>query len=257
MSETRDHFFLERPAIKLLSTRLREIPWITAELDTAITRQVAYADKTTHIARPAETPLVFSEDASEAAYVLLDTLRTWAHQIATNRHRPWPGEGRAPHFATWIDKHLIDLALCEDAPEAFDEICAAWKQAKQAIDRPPQLAFLGRCQSNTPGMNCPGLYARPGKETITCRNCGKVCNVSEMQDQLRTEIRGRQYTAVELASALTICTGTQVPFERIRNWIRRDTLVPTGTDAAGTSLYTLDDALDLFHRNPARRRRAS
>lgn len=244
-----DDLYLTREECRLLSTRLRELAsWVIAELDATICRQVAYAD-------PLDTPVrssddeanVFNEHASNVAHDVHGTLRKWVKHVCGQRQLAWPGESRASGYATWIDRHLIDLSLTEEAGQAFMEITDSWKQAKKAIDRPAPMEFAGVCQSDLPGVTCDGVYVRPGTDTVTCQGCGVACDVQKMQMQMRDAIADRLYQASELATALTIVTGEKVTFERVRNWIRRDQLVAVA-DQHGQALYRLTDAQDLFER---------
>ena len=76
-----------------------------------------------------------------------------------------------------------------------------------------------------------------------------------VQAAAKEAIHGRLYTAKELATALTITTGKQTPFERVRNWIRRDQLQPAST--VGPPLYSLDQAQELALNSKPRKKRTT
>lgn len=139
MTTDTDHLYLDRDTLRLLSDRLGKVrDWVAAELENAITNQVAFTNKTIQRAtKDDEVPLAFNVRASDVAYQLTGTLRGWVLHVCTARDLPWPGEGRAPHFAVWLDRHLIDLALTEEAPTAYAQIIEAFDAAWTTIDRPP------------------------------------------------------------------------------------------------------------------------
>ncbi|NKU90788.1 hypothetical protein GS884_25510 [Rhodococcus hoagii] len=133
-----DH--LDRAHIRLLVDRLDQIAdWVHDELENAITCQVAFTDKTlARVTSDGETPLAFNERASDCAHELLGTLRSWTNYVATEKNLPWPGDGRAPHFARWLSRHIYDVAGTDRAEDAFTEILDAYDNALHTIDRPAQ-----------------------------------------------------------------------------------------------------------------------
>ena len=246
-----DDNYLSRAEIQLLSGRLKEIAeWVVEELDNAICRQTAfnapYGDDASR--RSDDVADMFNNTASVVAHDLHDVLRAWVEHVCTRKHFPWPGDQRATGYAKWLDRHLIDLALTEEAPQAMDEICDAWKRAKRAIDRPAPQQFAGRCQSDLPGVRCGGVYVWPGTLEKKCDACGVTCDVQKMQAVLHAEVEGRFYTGPDLATALSISTKTKVPFERVRNWIRRGKLEAATQNPQGKLMYRLSDAKALNER---------
>ncbi|NKW34842.1 hypothetical protein GS942_23420 [Rhodococcus hoagii] len=139
-----DQLNLDRSQIRLLVDRLDLIvEWVAEELENAITCQVAFTDKTlARISSDGENPLMFNERASNAAHELLGTLRTWTNYVATEKGLPWPGDGRAPHYARWLSRHIYDVAGTDRAGEAFTEILDAYDNALHTIDRPAQKTRL-------------------------------------------------------------------------------------------------------------------
>lgn len=133
-----DH--LDRAHIRLLVDRLDQIAdWVHDELENAITCQVAFTDKTlARVTSDGETPLMFNERASNAAHELLGTLRTWTNYVATEKNLPWPGDGRAPHYARWLSRHIYDVAGTDRAADAFTEIIDSYNHAIDTIDRPAE-----------------------------------------------------------------------------------------------------------------------
>lgn len=244
-----DNMYLSRAEIRLLSERLKELGgWVSDELDTTIARTVAFSDESDIPHRSDERVLVFNAEASDTAFEILGTLRAWVEHTCTARQREWPGNGRIPMYAKWMDRHLIDLALTDRAAQAMDEITDAWKRAKRAIDRPAEREFAGPCQSDVDGLSCDGVYVAPKSDSVKCRTCAVVCDVAKMQEQMHEEVKGRQYLGTELSTALTLVTGGTIAYGRVRNWINREQLLPSGTDREGRPLYRLNDALEVLEK---------
>lgn len=238
MTTEADHFYLTRPEIRQLSDKLKNLVWMATDLDNVIVRDTCYTDNTIP-GKSADDPLMFNETASDLAWELRDLLRTWTLHICTHRQREWPGEQRAEGFAKWIDRHLIDLALTEEAPQAADEIRDITKRLTRCIDRPQPKEFAGHCQSDVEGITCKGVYVYPGSDMHLCKLCDVQCDVAKMQTEVRAEMAGKHVGKKELATALTIMLGKEVPYERVRNWIRRGQLRPVND---GGDLYNLDHA---------------
>ncbi|RVW06528.1 hypothetical protein [Rhodococcus spongiicola] len=129
---------LDHTQIRLLVDRLDQIAgWIHLELENTITRQIVFTEKAlTRVTTRDEVPLAFNERASDFAHELAGTLRAWTNYVATERNLPWPGDGRAPHFARWLSRHAYDLAATEQATDAYDQILEVYKAAFAIIDRP-------------------------------------------------------------------------------------------------------------------------
>ncbi len=133
-----DH--LDRGRISLLVDRLDQIvDWVHDELENAITCQVAFTDRHWLASPPTAKPHSPSTNApATASHELLGTLRSWTNYVATEQRLPWPGDGRAPHFARWLSRHIYDVAGTDRAGEAFTEILDAYDNALHTIDRPAQ-----------------------------------------------------------------------------------------------------------------------
>lgn len=233
-----DDLFLTRPEIKSLSIKLRELrDWVCADLDDTVCRQVAFGERGD---RRAETPVVFNVNASEVAHNVLGTLRSWTEHVCVHSTCEWPGEQRAQQFAAWLDRHLIDLAKTEEANTAADELTDAWKQAKKAIDRPVPQEFVGPCQSDTPGVECEGVYCQRGADTKQCGTCDLVIDIPVVKSATEAVMHDHLFTKKDLRQAMMMYLNTTVPRQVVDNWVRRGRLA----DHAGK--YKLDEALSLW-----------
>ncbi|RPA64907.1 hypothetical protein EF294_07435 [Gordonia oryzae] len=249
-----DDLYLSRNEIQQLSTQLRALrSWVCRDLDDAVCRQVEHGGQSEVKPTSDEQPLTFNEHASSIATHLHDTLARWVDLICTQRERPWPGNLTTSQYATWLDRHLVDLAVMPEAGRADREITEALRRALRAIDRPRDSEFIGPCQSPSKTVRCDGLYVRPGATTLACSLCGMRSDVEKVREQTNRAVADRLYLSHELSSALSIITGTKVPFERVRNWVRRNKLSVVSSTADG-DLYRLSDALELLQRSQERQR---
>lgn len=239
--------FLTREEIKMLSTSLKQVAtWVARELDKAISRNVTMSNRADVKSTTRDTPVYFNESVSKTAQRLADTLASWIDEICTYTNVEWPGVDLMSQQAIWLDRHLVDLAKLPEAPRAMREIQKSIRRAIAAVDRSTPPEFAGPCQSDLPGVTCDGVYVRPGTDTKRCTGCGVVCDVQKMQMAMRDEVASRLYPAAELASALSIVTTQKIPFERVRNWVRRGSLVPVTQN--GEPMYKLHDAIELLNR---------
>lgn len=245
--------FLTWPEIHLLSRKLTNLrDWMVDDLDSAIARQVAFGDDNDIRRRGRDdSGLEFNAAASLVAQDLWGVLRAWTEHVCTHSNHTWPGNQRSHVYAGWLNRRRVDLAKTEEAPQALDEICDAWDRVKRAIDLPPPLEFAGTCQSDLPGVRCEGVYVRPGTLEKKCSTCHVMCDIQKMRAAIREELEGLLYSAPELATAMSIKLENKVPFERVRNWVRRGRLTAAATKN-GEGMFRLTDALELYERNSSK-----
>ena len=73
---------------------LGNIPAFADELDTVLARQTRYEEHSERTNGGRVTPLFFDDRASEAGWVLKNTLSTWVRLVAEERGIPLPEEAR-------------------------------------------------------------------------------------------------------------------------------------------------------------------
>jgi hypothetical protein len=165
-----------------LKATLEAIPTLVDELDTTITRQAVLGVRGGP--RAAEKPLPFHVQASEAAWVLRNTLSGWARVIAEEvlagaetglggingsiRYPTSPETITTAQIAVWLAGHLEQLRHHQAAGEAHDEIRGAVQAAQRTIDHP-------RTRHTFPVGPCPDCGAhltaylrRDEPPVITC-----------------------------------------------------------------------------------------
>ena len=182
-----DDAYLCGTCTQQLRATLDGIPDLAAELDTTITRQAVLGEKGGP--RAAEKPLPFNVQASEAAWVLRNTLGGWARVLDTEMPLGGPGRGLEPisgpsgstrqgsqittaAIARYLATRIEALRHHQAAGEAHDEIRTAVASAQRAIDHPAirhsfhvgpcpdcdgQLrAYLPADRDQSPYMTCDG-----------------------------------------------------------------------------------------------------
>jgi len=263
---------------------LTDLPGLFGDLDTTLTRQAVFTTRyaSTGPATPdidddphpapltaATTPLVVHLGAADAIFVTRNTLVAWADWITAVRGHTlpttWAGIGEYLRDATrWLARHPT-------GPQAIDELSAALRHARTAIDRPADRVFVGTCGAliETPmrlgavddtGAPVPSLvpttcteqlYAHDGCATVECPRCGTTWDVSVRQQTLLEQLEDHVLPAVDLARAID-GLGVPVTADRIRQWKRRRVLAVAvdeqgrpRADRRGRPLYRVGDVLDL------------
>lgn len=192
-----------------------------------------------------EQPLPFAWAAADNAWAISNTITTWARDIeeargmtipTTHGGRPLPVEIVC---ALWLSTQLDWLRHRDYAEQAFDELEDAAFSLYRVIDRPAQRMFLGACPT------CKGrLYAPPGHDYITCRDCDTQIDVTLQRDTLLAAADDQLADASTIAAALTTW-GEPLQAKRIYNWAHRGRVFPRSYDGRGRPLYRVGDVRDL------------
>ncbi|MRH86194.1 hypothetical protein GFY24_01720 [Nocardia sp. SYP-A9097] len=129
-----NHLFLDREAIRDLSSLLREIPDIAADLEDSVTRRSRFGAPNSRLAsRSGDQPLPFSPAAARARDHLHAVLVSWVRLVCEQRAVDYTGATSTADLARWLDHNLIALAMTEGVETAPSEIRAAIQSALQII----------------------------------------------------------------------------------------------------------------------------
>jgi hypothetical protein len=234
---------------------------ITPGIGTAIDQAVALMTRfgagqaTAHTSN--EQRLPFNPQAASDAYTLRSTLIFWAASIAEQRGVPMPAT-TASDLATFLVGQVDWLRAQAAGPDGFDELTAAIRNARRAIDRPADRRYAGPC---TQEIEIDGhqrkcgtdLYAWPGKDTITCPTCGTDVPVDERRAWLLEQTDGIVLTVAELERAID-----GLKRNTLKSWIARHRLKPHGGTRDGeTARYRVGDVRALMEAADARKERVS
>ncbi|WP_263120840.1 hypothetical protein [Cellulomonas sp. RIT-PI-Y] len=241
---------------------LTDLPGLFGDLDIARTRQARIGSGTTgHATVP---PLPFALQPADARWVLATTLASWLDWVtAVRAHRP-PATWREveDYLTTWRGGAISWLAAHPDGVQAIDELTAAIRNARAAIDRPADRQYAGPCTATVPdedglAVKCgTDLYAHPDTDTVTCRTCGTEYPLAARRSWLLEQAEDVLLPAREIARAVD-GLGVPVSPETVKSWVRRGQLVahgrvpvPGGRTAA---TYRVGDVLNLVHAAARRR----
>ncbi|TKR27147.1 hypothetical protein FA014_01970 [Cellulomonas hominis] len=243
---------------------LTDLPGLFGDLDVARTRQARWGSRTAGASTT--TPLPFALEPADARWVLLDTLLAWLDWVtAVRAHRP---------PATWaeVEDYLVRwrggavdwLARHPDGAAAVDELTAALRNARRAIDSPARRLYAGPCTAVVPGegglaVECgTDLLAAPGSAVVECRSCGTAWPLAERRSWLLERAEDVLLPAAEIARAVD-GLGLRLSENTLRSWVRQGRLVRRGravlTDGRTAETYRVGDVLDLVHAAAARRGR--
>lgn len=240
--------------------RLRAVPELLRELDTTITRQGSRGDGTGTSTCPAgcrHTPeeakckvpvrLDFDPVASQAAMALRLCIHGWVRiwdeqtpcwtQLRAGRDRLLSStEGQAALLT------IANLGSREWAAECAEEIREATEQGWRAIDRPPDLSFVGVCICGRQ------LMSQQGQATVTCRSCGQAWDTAASRAWMLDAVPGMadlQLTKPELAILAGLPVGT------LHRWSSEKRIVSVGVNPKGQPLYRAGPVLDAtLHGTP-------
>ncbi|NAE18038.1 hypothetical protein [Enterococcus hirae] len=264
-----------------LTEDLAKVSWLAEELQTVFTRQTASTDAgmgSTGVA----TPLLYDERASEAQWVLGNTLTTWARLVAEERGIDLPDDGGHTSVAQWLTGQVQWLRHHPAADEAYDELHSVIHTAERVVDLTPKRLYLGRCgaaagdRADCPcdchvggldaacsisggcgldyhtaavGPRCQrDLYARPEAATVKCLSCGTGHDVPQRRAAAVAYADGHLGTAAEISALCRHMLGELVTPAMIRGYVRRDRIAAKGTavDQRGRTVpaYRIGDVVD-------------
>ncbi|MEU5847454.1 hypothetical protein [Saccharopolyspora shandongensis] len=253
-----------RSCLDLLRTDLATIPDLVGELDVTIARQARTGQRVG--GRPSEEPLPFNAAASEIRDDLRGVLSTWIRDLwetyGPRREVP-TGEVAAdgtpvavseldpldtlPDMAAWLRRHPSWIAAHPAAGDLVDEMLDAICRVRRAIDVPPERLYCGPCP------DCgTGLYARPDRVSVTCRECDTRHDVAELRAALLAAARDHLATATEIARALPGLLGRELSANTVRTWAYTGRLAKRTPDAQGRPRYRVGEVIDLALSTPPR-----
>lgn len=218
------------------------MPGLAAELNVTITKQDRIGDRSP--GGQVEPPLPFNVGASEAGWVLRNTLYAWVQIVAKNRSAPMP----ANHIwtlARWLQPNVNWLCHYEDGPDAVIEIVEAAQTARRVIDRPPALWYAGPCSTIVDDVTCMAeLYAHAGALRVICRDCGSVYDLAARREWLLSQVEDQLMHSIAIA-ALAQHLGVKIADSTIRGYASKGRIVAHTRDVRNRPLYRIGDVLEI------------
>jgi hypothetical protein len=243
---TRDNAYGCDDCARELERLFAEAPWIAEQLDDTITKQRGNAASNGVGSGVPLTCGHMDTDAcgcpvslpwnDKAAQILADLRKHLAHtvKVCQDRHirhqSPYaldPNTDSTPSMAAWLLWRVDGLTFSDVFTQTLKAGLKVEKDALLAIDRGPDLLYLGLCDARDEDGLCGGaIYARAGEDTGKCRACRAEYDVNARRGGLERALDDRLCTASEIAHLATyLGLPSSVTRERVRNlvnqWHRR------------------------------------
>jgi hypothetical protein len=184
-------------------------------------------------------PLPYDERAADAAEQLHAVLGGWARVIVDETGADLPAD-TVTAIATWLRPRVGWLRHHPAGQEAHDEITAAVRAARSAVDRPAERIYAGPCDQCS-----EDLYGRAGGRIVECGGCDAVYEIEARRAWLLQSAEDVLATATEIARALTRL-GQPVTAAQIRGYAHRGRIVSHGKDRLGHPRYRLGAVIDVL-----------
>lgn len=227
---------------------LGDIPALIDDLHTTLSRQDVLGSSSGR--RASETSLPWKETASEALWVLIDTVMSAVRDLY-EPGMPFPDAPIAG--ARWLLAHVTVVAASAEGGRLVDEVGSAVAKAYEAIDRPPDRLVAGQCGHK----GCEEyLYARPDARHTACRSCGAIHEVGERRAWMVNYAAEMQLPAVLALQWVRTLMGKSIPRGTWDSWVARSRIGASSHDHVGVPLYRFGDVRDLAADWVARPRKA-
>lgn len=258
-----------------LRTALQTIVELSGDLQNAVTRQTAMGSRS-EARSTAERPPPFDPKASEVAADLRNTVTTWVRHIDDERGLTWPerpiigplecdiveplcahascarirASRRPPTIADtarWLSGHVEWIRHRREAPEVIGDLRRVARRLAVTVDRPADRVYIGRCGGLEDPNGCQAdLYARPGADTVQCRECGNVWGVPEQRKWLLDVAKDQLATATEISRFLTQNREHPVAASTIRWFASKGRIAARGHNQLKRPVYRVGDVIDAL-----------
>lgn len=234
--------FVCKNCVHQLRRDLGDIPALIEELHTTLSRQDALG--ATSGRRAAETGLPWKETASEALWVLIDTVMSAVREV----HEPGVPFPDAPIAAArWLLANSGVLTAHPEAGRVVDELSSAVARGYEVIDRPPELLLAGQCgvELDRDTVCEEYLYAHPDATRMKCRACGHEHAVEERRAWMVNAAAEMELPAVTCLAWVKVLMGKAIPRGTFDSWVHKHgTLSAVARDHVGNPLYRFGDVRD-------------
>lgn len=239
--------FICKNCQQALRRDLGDIPALIDDLHTTLSRQDAIGSSSGR--RASESSLPWKEPASEALWVLIDTVTTWTREFQDPNAVPFPDAPVAA--ARWLLSNAGHIVTREQAGQLVDEVSSAVAKAYEVIDRPPDRLLAGQCSADTDDGECPEfLYAHldssgEAVRITKCRACGTEHRTEERRARMVAYAAEMQLPAYMALKWTLTLMGKAIPRGTWNAWVARGRIAAITHDHVGVPLYRFGDVRDL------------
>ncbi|MGN6724143.1 MAG: hypothetical protein ACTHJM_16165 [Marmoricola sp.] len=176
-----------------------------------------------------EQPLPYHAEASDAATNLRLTLKGWSGWVLEQQanqgiHTRPPFPAKTDVLSRFLLTHLAWLTAQPEAPDAYTQIRAAYRDARRAIDTAPAMQTLGLCGATFNGIECENPLRAPVEALeVHCTVCGLTWDIADRKDAMLSEAFDQYATATEASRMFPDLTP-----RRITDWVRQGFLSSAG-----------------------------
>lgn len=235
-----------------LRIQLGDVAPLLADLDITRSRQDQLTDPRRETRGGGETPLPYKPHIGEVIWVLHDTLAAWVTTLGGDTRNV-----NTAALAKYLLRNIHHIRhLSVDAGQLADEVTAAIRYARNAIDRPDdQRLILGPCGAELPDRtSCRHtVYGVAWREHAVCDFCGACHNIAARQQWLLDLVQDHLGTAIEIAGFLRV-QGMRCTPSAIRNLAARKRLAPEPD--THPPLYHIRDVLAALKDRVPQKKRA-
>lgn len=229
--------FICKNCLQGLRRDLGDVPALIDDLHTTLSRQDAIGAPSGR--RASESSLPWKETASEALWVLIDTVMSAVREFF-DPGVPFPDAPIAA--ARWLLSNASHVATHPESGRVVGEVSAAVGLAYEAIDRPPDRLLAGQCSANTEQGECPEfLYAQLDSDgnavRITkCRACGTEHRTEDRRARMVAYAAEMQLPAFMALRWALLLLGKSIPRGTWDGWVARGRIAAATHDHVGVPL---------------------
>lgn len=240
-----------------LTVALLDTAPLAAALESAYLKEQRFSVGHLSEHRDDESPIPFNDKAGRLRRELSRELLRWTLQVQCAFGETWmpvPAGGKAPTRAM-AERLMAAIPYLRTNPAGVDAhrtFTGLHARILEAVDRPPDLVYLGVCSIPADGVDCPeDLYAEWGKDHAQCRRCKYQHRVLDRRNVLLGAVKDQLATATDISRGLA-GLDFKCSAERIRQWKHRKRIEQRGTNYQGDPQYRVGDVIDLLLKDAER-----
>ena len=212
---------------------LADIPDRLATMRVSITKQSVTGGQGGRPQNDDDRPLPVNLGAADANHALRAELVTFIGRVQHCLSEQ-PKDKSMRGVTMWATKLMPRIAQHPESVAWYQGIARVYDRTTKAIDTPPERVRAGTCCGST-------LYTVEGREAVTCKQCGTVHDIAELQAAELEKIMAYEANAAMIIKALDYA-GTKIKFKTLTSWADRGHV--TFTETADGRVYKVADVLE-------------